>query len=141
MNLESRDAKKKTTRQRSLCFATDEDEHFCNTLSKCVYNLHEEIFCLIEYYVWYILHLIFFFYIYCLYAKDFYYINKCIFLASHRIVINIFMHVQFLYSCLFSVINNCIVKGYKKTMQWWNGENMYKSLRHALNKLNPRLFW
>jgi uncharacterized membrane protein len=70
----------------SLCFATDEDvcavENCCNTLSKCVYNLHEEIFCLIEYYVWYILHLIFFFYIYCLYAKDFYYINKCIFLAS-----------------------------------------------------------
>jgi hypothetical protein len=71
-------------------------ENCCNTLSKCVYNLHEEIFCLIEYYVWYILHLIFFFYIYCLYAKDFYYINKCIFLASHRIVINIFMHVQFI---------------------------------------------
>ena len=35
----------------SLCFATDEDdcavENFCNTLFKCVYNLHEEIFCLI----------------------------------------------------------------------------------------------
>ena len=34
----------------SLCFATDEDgcavEHFCNTLFKYVYNLHEEIFCL-----------------------------------------------------------------------------------------------
>ena len=38
----------------SLCFATDEDgcavEIFCNTLFKCVYNLHEEIFCLIVYY-------------------------------------------------------------------------------------------
>ena len=35
----------------SLCFATDEDgcavEKFCNTLFKCIYNLHEEIFCLI----------------------------------------------------------------------------------------------
>ena len=35
----------------SLCFATDEDicavENFCNTLFKCIYNLHEEIFCLI----------------------------------------------------------------------------------------------
>jgi hypothetical protein len=35
----------------SLCFATDEDaravENFCNTLFKCVYNLHEEIFRLI----------------------------------------------------------------------------------------------
>ena len=38
----------------SLWFATDEDgcavENFCNTLFKCVYNLHEEIFCLIVYY-------------------------------------------------------------------------------------------
>jgi hypothetical protein len=38
----------------SLCFATDENgcavENFCNTLLKCVYNLHEEIFCLIVYY-------------------------------------------------------------------------------------------
>ena len=38
----------------SLCFATDEDgcavENFCNTLFTCVYNLHEEIFCLIENY-------------------------------------------------------------------------------------------
>ena len=35
----------------SLCFATDEDgcavENFCNTLFKYIYNLHEEIFCLI----------------------------------------------------------------------------------------------
>jgi hypothetical protein len=35
----------------SLCFATDEDdcavENFYNTLFKCIYNLHEEIFCLI----------------------------------------------------------------------------------------------
>jgi hypothetical protein len=35
----------------SLCFATDEDgravKNFCNTLFKCIYNLHEEIFCLI----------------------------------------------------------------------------------------------
>ena len=34
----------------SLCFATDEDgcdvENFCNTLFKCIYNLHEEMFCL-----------------------------------------------------------------------------------------------
>jgi hypothetical protein len=35
----------------SLCFATDEDgravKNFCNTLFKCIYYLHEEIFCLI----------------------------------------------------------------------------------------------
>ena len=34
-----------------FCFATDEDgcagENFCNTLFKYVYDLHEEIFCLI----------------------------------------------------------------------------------------------
>ena len=39
----------------SLCFATDEDgcavENFCNTLFKCIYNLHEEIFCLNVYMV------------------------------------------------------------------------------------------
>jgi hypothetical protein len=33
-----------------LCFATDEDgravENFWNTLFKCIYNLHEEMFCL-----------------------------------------------------------------------------------------------
>jgi hypothetical protein len=38
----------------SLCFATDEDgcavENVCNTLFNCVYNLHEEIFCLIVYF-------------------------------------------------------------------------------------------
>ena len=44
-------AKHKLLSLSSLCFATDEDicaiENFCNTLFKCIYNLHEEIFCLI----------------------------------------------------------------------------------------------
>ena len=39
------------TFKQSICFATDEDgcavENFCNTLFKCIYNLHEEMFCLI----------------------------------------------------------------------------------------------